>query len=170
MGKKMLNDEDYNNYWEDVAKKLDNRIQDLFAGTISDYAMNALYRLGECESPIEQIFLITMMGQEFECCGYADGPFYVEEQKAIGNYKVDFAIETRFKGKEFKIAIECDGHDFHEKTKAQALRDKQRDRYLIKEGYTVMHFTGSEIYANPYKCVCEVLQIIFPEIFSAEKL
>lgn len=45
-----------------------------------------------------------------------------------------------------KIAIECDGHEFHEKTKKQVIRDKQRDRWLNKNGYIVFRYSGSEIY------------------------
>lgn len=44
------------------------------------------------------------------------------------------------------LAVECDGHDFHEKTKEQARRDKSRDRILISHGIHTIRFTGSEIF------------------------
>lgn len=49
------------------------------------------------------------------------------------------------------MAIECDGHDFHEKTKHQAARDKKRDREIIATGLSVTRFAGSEIWADPIK-------------------
>lgn len=44
------------------------------------------------------------------------------------------------------LAIECDGHDFHEKTKEQARRDKSRDRLLMANGIHTIRFTGSEVF------------------------
>lgn len=47
------------------------------------------------------------------------------------------------------IAIELDGHDFHERTKEQATRDKRRDRALVAAGWSVLRFTGSEVIKSP---------------------
>jgi very-short-patch-repair endonuclease len=66
-------------------------------------------------------------------------------QFRIGKFKVDFMVITQLGN---KLVIECDGHDFHEKTKTQAQYDKERDRFLMSKGYTVFHFTGSELYNN----------------------
>jgi hypothetical protein len=52
-----------------------------------------------------------------------------------------------------KIAIELDGHDFHERTKEQVARRNQRDRVLGMSGWTVWHISGSEFHANPEKVV-----------------
>ena len=30
----------------------------------------------------------------------------------------------------WQVVVECDGHEFHERTKAQAARDRERDRGL----------------------------------------
>lgn len=50
------------------------------------------------------------------------------------------------------LAVECDGHDFHERTKDQAKKDRSRDRDLQSDGFTVYRFTGSEIWRDPLKC------------------
>lgn len=80
------------------------------------------------------------------------------------NYRLDFAlIETRHESGALpfvKIAIECDGHDFHEKTKEQARRDKKRDRYLQTEGWLVARFTGSEIVKDPVGCATQVMAML----------
>jgi very-short-patch-repair endonuclease len=75
-------------------------------------------------------------------------------------YYLDFLLALLLPNdKSVQIAIECDGHDFHEKTKQQARADKQRERALIKAGYTVVRFTGSEIYADPHKCADEIYDV-----------
>lgn len=76
-------------------------------------------------------------------------------------YRVDFLINSIDEnGKEIKLIVECDGHDFHEKTKIQAQRDKKRDRELILSGYTVLRFTGSEIFKDVDICSWEVIHTI----------
>lgn len=55
-----------------------------------------------------------------------------------------------------RIIVECDGHNFHEKTKEQAQHDKERDRYIQDQGFNILRFTGSEIYKNPFNCSNEV--------------
>jgi hypothetical protein len=55
--------------------------------------------------------------------------------------------------------IEIDGHDFHERTKEQAAADRKRDRVLSALGYTVIRFTGSEVYAAPSDCAREAVAL-----------
>lgn len=47
------------------------------------------------------------------------------------------------------VAVELDGHDFHERTKEQASRDKKRDRSLLSKGWTTIRFTGSDVVRDP---------------------
>lgn len=58
------------------------------------------------------------------------------------------------------ILIECDGHDFHERTKEQARKDRSRDRRIQRRGSYVLRFTGSEIWANPAKGAEEVCDFV----------
>jgi hypothetical protein len=81
-------------------------------------------------------------------------------QVVTGDYRVDFlimhpegAVGSRMTG----TIVECDGHEFHEKTKDQAARDKARDRDLQIAGYTVLHYTGSEIWNDPIRCASDAL-------------
>lgn len=85
--------------------------------------------------------------------------------------KVDFLYELIIREDEsrnIKLVIECDGHDFHEKTKEQAQKDKSRDRFLLSKGYHVMRFTGSEIYRNPRECVSEINDFITEKLYGEE--
>lgn len=74
-------------------------------------------------------------------------------------YRLDFMLEDL--EYDVKVAIECDGHDFHERTKEQAARDRARDRELQSRGYLVLRFTGSELYRDPWKCADEVQMAIY---------
>lgn len=58
------------------------------------------------------------------------------------------------------LAIEIDGHDFHEKTKEQASRDKARDRSITRAGYQVLRFTGSDLYQGGYLVLAEIQDTI----------
>jgi very-short-patch-repair endonuclease len=76
-----------------------------------------------------------------------------------GKYRADFRVVLvdDNAGRGVAVCVECDGHDFHEKTKAQAARDKKRDRDLTADGTPVLHYTGSEIWRNPEACAREVM-------------
>lgn len=57
-----------------------------------------------------------------------------------------------------QAAVECDGHEFHDKTREQAIRDRERDRFLNSNGLTILHYAGAEIRADVFKCAEEVLK------------
>jgi very-short-patch-repair endonuclease len=91
----------------------------------------------------------------------ADNPYWacVFPQTVVGDYRADFFIGyTQGLNTIGGIVVECDGHEFHDKTKQQAARDKARDRAIQAEGYRVFRFTGSEIWRNPIACASEVLE------------
>jgi hypothetical protein len=96
---------------------------------------------------------------------YCDLWFALAPQCKIGPYRVDALLFVAFgsafaKGgtplSELCMVIECDGHDFHERTKQQAAHDRMRDRWFTARGYKVMRFTGSEIFRDASKCAREV--------------
>lgn len=123
-----------------------------------------------CESPIERLLLAHLAF----ICVYGGAPAVVPSKLApeppiqphapadasaitlqhkILTYRVDAALWFRnYQGELVGLVIECDGHDYHERTKHQAARDRSRDRDLLTAGYYVMRFTGAEIYADPCKC------------------
>jgi very-short-patch-repair endonuclease len=125
---------------------------------------NELELILSCESPIEQLMIISLLLSRE---GY-DAYFETEPQfeMAIGKkkYRVDILL-TMYVGKhpqdEILVAIECDGHDFHEKTKEQAAKDKARDRDFQNAGIPILHFTGSEIFKNANRCAEEAINILF---------
>ena len=106
-----------------------------------------LYPIPESiKSPIEKQFFLQArrMGIDLE-------PQH-EVNVAGKTYRIDFV----YPGK--PIAIELDGHDYH-KTKEQRTADAQRERALQSMGWTVIRFTGTEIYHDTQKCVLETIRL-----------
>jgi hypothetical protein len=68
------------------------------------------------------------------------------------------------------LGIECDGHDFHERTKEQAAKDRSKDRVLKVRGLDIIRFTGSEITRDPGRCAAEVDNIITAQRTRVQRL
>lgn len=89
------------------------------------------------------------------------GDLIIVGQASIDRWRADFLIQFMdLAGNVCSIVVECDGHDFHERTKEQAARDRSRDRDMAARGIVVLRFTGSEIYRDPSLCGCEVYNLI----------
>ena len=73
-------------------------------------------------------------------------------------YRLDFAIMNAAGG--LYLAVEVDGHQWHEATQRQVQSDKSRDRKLTAAGWQVLRFTGSEVYRDAAACVREVRELI----------
>lgn len=131
--------------------------------------------INRCDSPIEQLFF----GHAFSRAHILPMPVLpfqhaLVDAAGIRQFRLSFLTvpsagivlvqpELVVKGREIRldcailladrrIAIELDGQDFHERTKEQATRDKQRDRDLQAAGWRVLRFAGSEVYANAGAC------------------
>lgn len=126
----------------------------------------------KCESPIEGLLLV---GLQIQTMGHPDIAFSVAAevpdyqkleagqvvcvpQVEIGPYRADFAL---FIGRKREVVvIECDGHDYHERTKEQARRDRARDRWMTTSGFTVLRFTGSEIHNDTFAVCDEIVEYL----------
>lgn len=85
--------------------------------------------------------------------------FAMASQVQIERFRVDYLVSVRAPGGIIKhMVVECDGHDFHERTKEQARKDRSRDRRLQELGYLVFRFTGSELYSDPIRCALSVYE------------
>lgn len=146
----------------------------------------AIFKL--CDSPIEKHFLsaliVVVKDMQMDVTVEADmihldppPGFLIYPQKQIGDYRVDFLIvfhsdsvldDAQSKASQrvresAKLVVECDGHEFHEKTKEQASRDKERDRTLQACGFPVFRYSGSDIYCHPIDCAHECLSFLFEQ-------
>lgn len=143
------------------------------------------------ESPIERVLIMAWKARPIEnICylhksepwppeallahewtGSTDWAGSLNPQVTIGNYRADLYLQAytidnwesppKIVGQWLKLVIECDGHDYHERTKEQARRDKRRDRWFQTHGTTVLRFAGSEIWADPLGCIDQIHDAFF---------
>jgi len=127
------------------------------------------------QSPIEALMLEALITYQYCMSGRIpkimvekslpfDGAWTITPQAHIGSFRVDFLIEDAETG--VKVVLECDGHDFHERTKEQARKDRSRDRELQAKGFLVLRYTGSEIWRDPWKCAEDVEYKMYSKMFS----
>lgn len=141
--------------------------------------------LGQCfngattQSPIEDKLIGALLWLDLDWCGMPHagvpggpsecmemfGPreqidFWIAPQARIGRYRVDVMMWLTFGRTMAGLAIECDGHAFHEKTKEQASRDKKRDREILQAGFPVVRFSGSDIFKSPHDCVEQIKDLL----------
>ena len=115
----------------------------------------------QIESPIEQIFLMewkfSRMEDQLKVELTPQKPIQTDDGKYLLDFEIVF-IDSRQPS--FRIGIELDGHEFHERTKDQVARDKRRERAIVRAGVVVLRFSGSEVFKNPRSCVAEVADFI----------
>jgi very-short-patch-repair endonuclease len=116
--------------------------------------------LSACQSPIEKMFSVALVCDAIEsmftvvglAASELETPYELEivPQARVEKFRVDFVVTLRAPEDGFSVAyaVECDGHDFHERTKEQAAADRSRDRRLQELGYIVNRYTGSEIWRD----------------------
>jgi len=107
------------------------------------------------ESPIEATFA--------SCCFKHLRPdVHIEAQAETstkhGCFRIDFVLSLGDK----RIAVECDGRDFHE-----PFRDEFRDAILLGEGHleTIYHFRGCDLVYYPDDCIW-LMSALEPQLFS----
>jgi very-short-patch-repair endonuclease len=128
-----------------------------------------------CESPIEVMLGAALLWtNQLDRLGYWPPALVCVPQAEIGdyhpetrllvpqyrwrNFRIDFAyidLETPL-----TVFIECDGHDFHERTKQQAARDRLKDRVIQQAGLPILRFTGAEITRDPMQCADSIFHFV----------
>jgi len=146
----------------------------------TDFRDKLDYLSAAIESPIERVLIGALIADKIDGIDFSLGviPF-----DTLSKYRTDYSVEyvggispqasfdNKYRadiyfhafdaenGKEwFRAVIECDGHDFHERTPEQASRDKRRDRFFQTKGIIVLRFTGSDIWRHPTKCAEEIYE------------
>ena len=95
------------------------------------------------DSPIEDILAYELKNRNVK----------FEPQKEIGKYRVDFFFP------EANLVVEADGKEYHSKPE-QREKDEQRQMEIIKKGYSLLRFTGSQIYTDVERCVDNILAFL----------
>jgi hypothetical protein len=151
----------------------------------TNYPANAvamkLYNL--VESPAELILgqalfaLLSTLYERWSCWVYSNTEFdalrrdgkasakgemliaLVPQCRTDGVGRLDFGIFIPALSKEKPIvAVECDGHDFHERTREQASSDRERDRALSKLAIPLMRFTGTDVVRKSTEVAQEIVE------------
>lgn len=124
------------------------------------------------ESPIEAAFWVWWSALAH--AGDIDGDYVtlrpqsdVECVIAKRRYRLDFELCPKDGFRERaqalgmslpRFAVELDGHDYHERTREQVTQRNQRDRDLQADGWTVLHYSGSELFRDPEGCVSSAFE------------
>jgi REase_MTES_1575 len=75
--------------------------------------------------------------------------------------RLDFAVFIPGLGEGLPIVVvECDGHQFHERTVQQASKDRRRDRMLQRCGVPILRFTGTDVVRGSAEFAQEIADFI----------
>lgn len=122
----------------------------------------------EIKSPIEQIFItafdLYQQSKKEKFFLFSQAPIKIKKKK----YFADFLFEpdeyvNRY-NTNAKVVIECDGYEFHQKTKEQVQHDNEREYDLKMANYEVIRFSGTQIFNSPIKCAEDAYNYIFKRI------
>ena len=106
----------------------------------------------QVESPIEEILrnalLMAGLGK------------HLRTQFKIGAKRVDFAFPIA------RLAVEADGKEYHRADILQLEKDLERDKYLARRGWRVLHIEGLAIRRNIQLCVEKIKEELGEKVAS----
>lgn len=133
-----------------------------FAGSMHSGIVSSLEN---AKSPIEALLIAalwyvaadqSLLGNHFA----EHEHLWVRSQSRVGRYTADIElslVDISLNPCRITAYVECDGHDFHEKTKQQASKDKARDRAFQKSGALILRYSGSDIWGDPIGCAIDAI-------------
>lgn len=154
---------------DEVFELLEDNVRNQLDSKIEKYKDFLLLELLDTESPIERLMILALNDIDaIYKLQYIEKEYNVKiiNRMAQANinidnhkYRVDYLIEVFMQelNKKICFVIECNGHDFHEKTKEQVKKDNIKNRTLLKNGYVIFNFSGSEIFNDNDKCASEII-------------
>lgn len=150
-----------------------SRMKDAMASAFTDACFRAIEKVEPyCESPIE--VLLGASGYLVFKIFYADyfgfcPPDEIDRAASRGlwipqfqwqGFRIDWVLADK-NARQPYVFVECDGHDFHERTKEQAERDRAKDRAIQLAGIPILRFTGREIHRNVNDCLLQIVQMSY---------
>ena len=87
------------------------------------------------------------------------GHILVTPQFVWNKYRIDFCFRHCIDPNKL-LFVECDGHDFHERTKEQAEHDRSKDRAIQLARISILRFTGREIWRDPGAVAIEIFNFM----------
>jgi hypothetical protein len=122
-----------------------------------------------CESPIERSMLAALLTGDWGDMGAVPPalhdssrtstemlpkcPVVIAPQLALIRFRLDFGIIVAKAGRMQIVAVECDGHDFHQ----DAIKESMRVAYLNSWDIPVFKFTGSELHDDAIRAADKVI-------------
>jgi very-short-patch-repair endonuclease len=115
------------------------KLHDMQVGNILN---KMLGRIDVLNSPIEQYLWDAL---EREGLSYL-----ARRQFDIGPYKIDMAFPIA------RLAVECDGAEYHRANMVQFERDQKRDKYLARKGWRTLRIEGIAIRRDINFCIKKI--------------
>lgn len=138
-------------------RKLPLEVQREIAAIAMAEAAYVVREMEACDSPPEQLLASRLLSEARSVSLVED--FELRPQHRVqtrdGPLHADFLVKGSIDGVPVSLLVECDGHTYHDRTKEQAAKDRQRDRSLKLTDYEVIRFTASEIMSDPEGCALE---------------
>lgn len=114
--------------------------------TITLTLASIMGRIQPNESPIE-MYLWDALERE--------GLTYMARKHfGVGCYEIDIAFPV------CKLAIECDGVEYHRANQLQLERDQKRDKYLAQKGWRTLRIEGIAIRRNINFCIEKIKNML----------
>ena len=149
--------------------KLPKKVQQLLLMPMLNQMDYPTVFYNDVKSPIEQIF-ITAFNYIVSCNNkkkiflFPQVPINVGNKKYYSDFLFEYDEYVNNYNTDSKIIIECDGYEFHQKTKEQVQRDNEREYDLKMAGYEILRFSGTQRYKNPIKCAEDTYNYIISKI------
>lgn len=121
------------------------------------------YFLPFCESPAESAFLTAMISARglVPDKGILRGTdLMLDMQVEIPPYRADFLVNRW-------LVVEIDGATYHSSPEAVE-RDKVRDEFMQKRGYSVLRIPASVVFTTPDKAVDQVISMLRRELSTSK--
>jgi very-short-patch-repair endonuclease len=79
--------------------------------------------------------------------------FDLQPQHPAGRYRIDFADPGKH------LAIEVDGLAYHNGQESSFMKDQQRQRDLMAQGWRVVRFAAKQVMDDPRWCLGEIARV-----------
>jgi very-short-patch-repair endonuclease len=109
---------------------------------IGNIASRILFGIQVLDSPIEQYLWDAIEREGLD--------YLARRQFEIKPYKIDIAFPIA------RLAVECDGREYHRENVQQLERDQRRDKFLARKGWRTLRIEGIAIRKDIQFCIKKI--------------
>ena len=90
----------------------------------------------------------------------------------VDRYQSDFLLDVKTPRSKRIVrgTLECDGHNYHDRTPEQASHDRARDRQFQDQGIYVLRYTATDIAEDPKHCARDAINILLRRSAMRERV